>query len=105
MGTAKAKVAWDELTYSKKGGVGLFRIRITGWNEAAVLRLSKFIVDGHWMWPHARSNDLVQIQNTVCEMWLGGEDAVIWLPAQNKIKNCRDTWRAIRAVKHSICHC
>ena len=38
MGTAKAKVAWDELTYSKKGGVGLFRIRITGWNEAAVLR-------------------------------------------------------------------
>ena len=68
-------------------------------------RLSKFIVDGHWMWPHARSNDLVQIQNTVCEMWLGGEDAVIWLPAQSKIKNCRDTWRAIRAVKHSICHC
>ena len=38
MGTAKAKVAWDELTYSKKGGVGLFRIRITVWNEAAVLR-------------------------------------------------------------------
>uniref|UniRef100_A0A7N2N9W6 Trigger factor ribosome-binding bacterial domain-containing protein n=1 Tax=Quercus lobata TaxID=97700 RepID=A0A7N2N9W6_QUELO len=35
----------------------------------------------------------------VCEMWLAGVDAVIWLPAAKKNCNCMDNWRAIRAVK------
>ena len=51
------------------------------------------------MWPPARSNDFVQIQSKVCEMQLGGVDAVIWLPAAKIFYNCMDNWRAIRAVK------
>ena len=51
------------------------------------------------MWPPARSNDFVQIRRKVCEMRLGGVDAVIWLPAAKNIYNCMDNWRAIRAVK------
>uniref|UniRef100_A0A7N2RCG4 Trigger factor ribosome-binding bacterial domain-containing protein n=1 Tax=Quercus lobata TaxID=97700 RepID=A0A7N2RCG4_QUELO len=35
----------------------------------------------------------------VCEMQLGGVDAVIWLPAAKFFYNCMDNWRAIKAVK------
>ena len=47
-------------------------------------KISKFIQDGLWSWPYARSSELVQIQMQLFDMHLGGEGVVEWLYTASK---------------------
>lgn len=61
--------------------------------------LSKFIVNGLWMWPTDKSESFEQNQSKLCEVQIDGEDREDWVFAANKSYNCRDTQCAVRDVK------
>jgi hypothetical protein len=64
-------------------------------------RLDSVIIDGHWNWRPARSDQLVNIQSKLSLVPLGEMDMPQWSASKNGMYSCSDTWDAIR-VKHPI---
>ena len=65
-------------------------------------RLSKFILNGQWNRPHARFEDLVQIQCKLWEVQMGGFDRLECLPAARKVFSCKKNWKAILEKRTSV---
>jgi hypothetical protein len=61
-------------------------------------RVSSINCDGDWYWPFARSDSIVQIQNRLPEIQLGGADLPIW-NSKKGVYSCVDTWEILRAKK------
>lgn len=62
-----------------------------------IRKVSAVIRNSGWVWPHARSEALLELQVLLCDISPGfEEDEIIWLPFRSKIFNVSTTWNQIR---------
>jgi hypothetical protein len=58
-------------------------------------KLDVIIKNGSWFWPHARSDELVEVQSKLFEVEIGATDLPIWNSKSDQY-NCADTWELLR---------
>jgi hypothetical protein len=58
-------------------------------------KLSAIIRNEEWFWPFARSDDIVEIQCSLLDIQLWGEDQPVW-ESRNGKYSCANTWENLR---------
>jgi hypothetical protein len=63
-------------------------------------KLSNIIRNEDWFWPLARSEAIVEIQSSLPDIQLGGDDLPVW-DSRNGKYSCAETWEKLRS-RHPV---
>jgi len=58
-------------------------------------RVSSVLIDRRWVWPPARSDLIVEIQNRLCDVAIGERDIPVWKTSR-RIYSYYETWNCLR---------
>jgi hypothetical protein len=59
-------------------------------------KLSNIIRNGEWFWPSFRFEAIVEIQGSLPDIQLGGDDLPVW-ESKNGKYSCPETWEKLRS--------